>query len=840
MSSQPSHCFETFEVRRLLAAAVDAAWDLLGTEDGDVINVTFRPSDARLLASMNGQVVGTRLLRNASVIQISGLGGNDRITVDLHGARRVPGVWVNGGSGRDVITGSSGNDRLLGGSGRDIVDGAAGDDAILGGTDRDELTGGDGNDYLQGNAGNDTLSGGWGDDTCTGGTGADQLRGGSDADNLVGGKDADTLKGGDDGDTLSGGASANTLFRQLNIDDVLSGDQDSVKDDDSLPPLHRLASKADLKNWVIDRAIDQWKDRLGQPVVPIYQWLNGGVLFASSDVQLDSMVTASGALASADHSTTNNQVAGVNESDIVQTDSNYIYLLRDGKVIIADASPGSDLHIVKTIAPSDDADDAGYASGLYLDGSRLTVVSQTSNYRILQGGGRLLTIDGAIIPDTGKPQVVVTVYDVSDAAHPAAVETTTMDGWLQDSRMIDGRLYAVVQNYLNAPAPETVKNDKDEDVYVSEAEYRAQLESGGIDDLIPHYAGSGDVSGELIAAPDVYVRDDATNLDVSTVALLNTRDGASGVIDATSAVGTQGQIYASADSLYLAGYGWSSVRPFMQVISTDTQIVKFGLGVDEVTLEASGSVKGNVLNKYSMDQAGQFFRIAATEEGIPADQSTSVYVMDQIGDDLTTIGQIDNIAPGERLYSARFMGDRAYLTTFQQVDPLFSLDLSEPTAPRITGQLEIPGFSEYLHPVYDGFLIGLGRVEDSQGGFHQGQLSLFDVRDEAHPIRVGTFDFGDDTWSLASWDPHAFSYFPDQHILAVPNEQKLLVLKVDPAKGFTKLGEVSHTSGVQRSVRIGDELFSIGSEAIRVTALDDPSDVLATLDLPQGGGVIEG
>src|SRR5688572_13725393 len=321
---------ELLEVRRLLATAVaPITWGFSGGDGGDNITVTYRARDARLLATINGVVTETRLAKNVDAIMIWGLDGNDVISVDLHDAGITPGLWINGGAGRDIITGSRGGDLLIGGSGNDYIDAGAGDDQVRGGTGRDGCAGGDGDDYLQGNAHNDTLSGGWGKDLLTGSTGDDQLRGGNDGDDLVGGKGNDTIKGGEDNDKISGGAQLNTLFRQSSVDEVVVGPGDTLADDDSVPPLERIGTDDALKEWIIDRSVDQWKDYFGKKPV-IYTWWCGDVIAADTVTGLGTVLTVSGAfdsftapppVAGGDHSTTNTQVAGVDEADTVETRS---------------------------------------------------------------------------------------------------------------------------------------------------------------------------------------------------------------------------------------------------------------------------------------------------------------------------------------------------------------------------------------------------------------------------------------------------------------------------------------------------------------------------------------
>ncbi len=826
---------EKLEQRRLLAA--DGVWTITGTDAGESITIDLRASDNRLRAIVNGQVISTRLLRGLKLLEVISNGGNDTIRIDLHDTNAGLGIWVNAGPGRDRIYGGAGDENLGGGSGRDVIDGGRGNDIVRGGTDRDDVAGGDGNDYVQGNAGNDTLAGGWGDDRITGGTGVDQIRGGDGNDRIAGGKDADTIKGGAGDDMLeAGGGVGNTVYRQASIDHTVTGTSDLLMDDDNADDqsLTRVQSDAELKQWLIDRAVAQWEASFGQETSSLY-WAYGGgtVLLRGTWASLDSAVTTFSAQTSnADASQTNTQEAGVDEADIVETDGRFLYILRNDELIIADADPAANLKIVSRTKFD------STPTGIYLDGDRVTVISTTGGFVYYMGGaGRpvsMIAIDTSqtIIapPESKPPQVQVTVLDVSDRAHPTTVSKTKLDGNLSDSRVIDGRLYLVMQNYLSSPTPK-INKVGDQEFYESEASYRASLEAGGIDGMIPKYTtdAAGASDGSLINVPDVYLHG-VDRLDTTTVTLMDLRDAAPAPISTTAVVGANGQVYASQDNLYLAGYGvgWS-------ISGNDTELFKFGLGMQQVSLEASGTVEGTIPSRFAMDEEGEFFRVVTSNWEI-GKQSSSVSVLDQVGDDLNVIGQVKDLGIDETIMSARFIGDRGYLTTFRQVDPLFTIDLSEPTAPKLTGELVIPGFSNYLQPIGEDYLIGLGQAADETGRATNLQLSLFNVADPAKPTRVGTYDF-DTRWSTATYDPHAFAYFPEQGVLALPfgDDGDMAVLHVDLKKGFSNLGTIDHgsTSWAQRAVRIGSDLFSIGSDDVRVFALDDLSDPLAVVPLSE-------
>jgi hypothetical protein len=224
-----------------------------------------------------------------------------------------------------------------------------------------------------------------------------------------------------------------------------------------------------------------------------------------------------------------------------------------------------------------------------------------------------------------------------------------------------------------------------------------------------------------------------------------------------------------------------------------------------------------------------------------------VFVLGQQSDQLEIVGRIDGIAPGEDVYAVRFVDSRGYVVTFLRVDPLFVLNLSDSTNPTIEGELHIPGFSEYLHPIDENHLLGIGRDADPQTGARgELQVSLFDVSNAADPRLVDRFSFPGlwGTWSPGEADHLAVSYYPDSQTLALPVTGQtgppwtwdggvppdvvnaLYVLQIDTEAGIELRGTVEHPSQVMRSARIGQSLISVSWDTLKVSAIDNPADVI--------------
>src|SRR5258706_1612307 len=352
--------------------------------------------------------------------------------------------------------------------------------------------------------------------------------------------------------------------------------------------------------------------------------------------------------------------------------------------------------------------------------------------------------------------------------------------------------------------------------------------------------------GTFVDGSQLWVKDGTTSLayqQTSSVALLDIADDRPDEVKATTIVAWNPTVYASAGAIYLSSpYGeWD------QVLGEMTPIVKFTLGSDAVPFAAAARVPGNILNSFSMDESGQYFRVATTQ-GWDTEATNSVFVLDQVGSELRLTGSADGIAPGEKIYSARFIGDRGYLVTFQRTDPLFTLDLSDPTAPKVAGELVIPGFSNYLQAIDATHLLGLGQAADADGHVGGAQLSLFDVSDIANPRQTAVYTVEDadanTSNAVADADHHAFAYFPAQGILAFPVREysynsgdwqsRTEVVRVDIDNGFTRLGcimQPGYNWDGLRAVRVGQTLFSISFEHVLVAALTAPDTILKSIDL---------
>jgi uncharacterized secreted protein with C-terminal beta-propeller domain len=338
---------------------------------------------------------------------------------------------------------------------------------------------------------------------------------------------------------------------------------------------------------------------------------------------------------------------------------------------------------------------------------------------------------------------------------------------------------------------------------------------------------------------------------------LNPSSSGSDKMDAVGLLANGWTVYASADNLYVAQssqwWGWG--RPDRDLTTT---VHKFELTPgrsNAIRYAASGEVTGWLHNQFSMSEFEGHLRVATTEfdwwwGGVDV-ESDSGSIVTVLADDrrgrLIERGKIDGIAPGERIYACRFMGDKGYLVTFVQVDPLFTLDLSNPADPRVIGELEVPGYSAYLHPMENDHLLAVGMDADEEGRVLGLAISIFDVRDFSNPRLAHRFIVEDETdswsWSEALDDHHAFTFH--RGILSIPaylyGEGKefsgLLVMAADSERGLWELGRVDHTDlpadpwgsspWMRRSVYIEEWLYSLSSRGVKVNALFAPDLELA-------------
>ena len=394
-----------------------------------------------------------------------------------------------------------------------------------------------------------------------------------------------------------------------------------------------------------------------------------------------------------DYSDTNIQVAGVDEADIVKTDGDYIYLVSGNKTIIVSAYPPEQARGLSEIELE------GTVIGIFINGDRLVVFEEETPYYAYPGI-RWDSVEKFYMPYV-SPKIFVKVYDVSDRENPRLQREVSTDGSYVSSRMIGDYAYVVVN----------------EPVYEEDDEIN-----------LPRIYSDGNEKGTEIPATDIYYSDVADNYYMyTTIIAINTQDDDQEPTYETILLGASSNLYVSMDNIYLTFPVWGGDVGDSQ----KTAIHRIHIDGSVMNYTASGEVPGMVLNQFSMDEYDGYFRVATTTYGETT--QNNVYVLNM---SLNITGSLTDLAQGETIYSARFMGKRGYLVTFKQIDPLFVIDLENPYDPKVLGYLKVTGYSDYLHPYDENHIIGIGKETTDAGEFawYQGvKISLFDVTDVSQP-----------------------------------------------------------------------------------------------------------
>ena len=503
-----------------------------------------------------------------------------------------------------------------------------------------------------------------------------------------------------------------------------------------------------------------------------------------------------------DFSTTNIQVAGVDEADIVKSDGKFLYIVSGAEIIIIYAYPADSAMILSRIKVRENP------VGIFINGNRLVVLGPS----------------------------FLEVYDVSNREAPALRREVSFNGGYFNSRMVGDHVYVMT----NSP----IRNPMELD--------------------LPKISSNGKT--RMIRATEIYYFEDVDDRGYAftTIMAINIRDDAEEVTSKTFLTGVTQTIYVSSNNVYLTHQSFPELmsESGRQWDSEKTIVYKISIDRGEIECVARGEVPGHVLNQFSMDEHGGYFRIATTTGWFGANH---VYVLNE---SLNIVGRLEGLAPGEKIYSARFMGDRAYLVTFKKVDPLFVIDLSDPFNPTVLGELKIPGYSDYLHPYDETHIIGVGKDTYDMGSFawYQGvKIALFDVSDPENPRELSKYVIGDrGTDSLVLRDHKASLFSRSKNLLVIPisvaeiDEEQypggvppnafgkhvwdgVYVFDISLTDGLVLRGGITHSEGnvqpgwgwywhrssssIKRSLYIEDVLYTISDGLVKMNDLVDLGEI---------------
>jgi hypothetical protein len=586
----------------------------------------------------------------------------------------------------------------------------------------------------------------------------------------------------------------------------------------------------------------------GLPEPPIQELalpVSAGVVGKASGAVAPSAAAATadgGGSTTPTYSTTNNQEEGVDEPDIVKTNGTTLFTFSGNKVEAVSVGAGT-----PRIVGSLDLGSAGYDGQLLLKGNRLIVISNEGPVAIPAKGpiGIAATAPASL---RASPYFIygsntqLTEVDISDPSAMKITQSLSVDGRFVDARQAGSSARIVISS-----APHAI--------------LQPQL-AGASAGWVPAWRFKDVRTGRRFTRPVAACSDIRRPVDFSGLGMLSivtvNFDKGLGAAHSDSLMADAQIVYGSESSLYIATQKWLDPRLSVAQLplGQSTVIDRFDVTDPDTTkFVSSGEVPGYLLNQFSLSEAGGYLRVASTSRPIwwggaspgalPTSQSY-VTVLETQGNVLAPVGQVSGLGQGEQITSVRFIGNTGYVVTFRQVDPLYTVDLSTPTAPKVVGQLDLAGYSSYLHPVGPGLLLGIGTDVSSENEPAGAQLELFDVSNPAAPKLLAKTLIGSGSSSRVTYDHHAFLFWPATSLAVLPvqmNPVQIVCLRAPctppstgdqftgaigykvTSDGISEVGRVTHdsangaTPAIERSVVVGDRLFTVSTGGVLASSL---------------------
>lgn len=556
---------------------------------------------------------------------------------------------------------------------------------------------------------------------------------------------------------------------------------------------------------------------------------------------------------------TNVQEAAVDEPDFVKIAGDTLAVLNGMKLSTVDISdPSSPRTIGSVKVPMKEevpADDNDSDSGDGDDGARVAmdIAYYEPTGEMLVHGDRLLVMgtyytEGAGYDEYGYGYggsgTFVGEYDISDPGNLELVRTSRLEGNLVSSRLTGSTVRIVVGTYPDYPTSSDRAAERDPARWMPS--YSTTERASGATE-----------SGQAVGCTDVSHTSEFSGFDMTVVHTIDLDRGLPAV-DSDAVLGGGSTVYASTTGLYVATMGWEGQPMPVDAVAVDpasgdipvssddpvegdnkqprVRIHRFDTSNNgETEYTGSGEVVGSMLSQWSLSDHDGFLRVATTTqpvrkkgEGQVVPQQSRITVLDTDGS-LDQVGMVDGLGIDERIYAVRYFGDKAFVVTFRETDPLYAVDLTDPANPVTRGELKIPGFSSYLHPVGEDLLMGIGQDANDRGQTKGAQVSLFDVSNLDDPLRIDTLDLGRDTWSLVDYDHRAFSYSPLDGLAAIPVEDwsrggiETVMVQVDAGAGTLAeatrfpVGEYDYRV---RNLFLGSSLVSVDGRTVQSRAID--------------------
>lgn len=561
----------------------------------------------------------------------------------------------------------------------------------------------------------------------------------------------------------------------------------SVVDESS--KLHNFASKEEMESFIKEMVLINNRSYWG-----IEPFFANGEIRVTIDSATEETETSASPTNAEDASGTNLQERDVDESDIVKHDGTNIFHIVNNQhhhinITTFEQLSNGNSEAINTISFEDNR----YIDSMYLTDSRLTVLSYThGDIQILENG------TARSYPDYNTQQVLIDIYDVSDINNIKNVSNYKIDGNMINSRVVEDKLYLVSsfspkvsitypKTYieLSNTCKEYFENSDDYHKYAecyniyrdhdTNKYYRYDYDNPIVEmqDLMPEIEGSSMAKQALIEPSRLYApskqNQSATMTTISNISISNGSYNHS-----NSFIGYSSVQYASSKAFYLVSNQYPVYYDFNNY--KDRSIIyKFNLD-NTLSYRGSGSVYGYALNQFSLSEYHDILRIATTE-GFSWNRdgtNNSIYTLKEQDGLLSIQGILGGLGKeNETIKSVRFMGDKAFVVTFEQTDPFYTIDMSDPEAPQKAGELQVNGYSAYLHPVGEDKILGIGRDADSSGRTQGVKIELFDISDFAYPSSLDTIILSPYTHSELEYDHKALAYRTSDNLFAFPYRESL-------------------------------------------------------------------
>ena len=541
------------------------------------------------------------------------------------------------------------------------------------------------------------------------------------------------------------------------------------------------------------------------------------MLEGESELILEDSTTKAERDSETKNSKTNTQVNNVDEADIVKVDGNYIYYVSNKKLVIIDAHTPEASEKISEINYKDTNFNP---REVYVKGQKIIVIGNEYDNSCKT---EVISTEDVTATDIervqeSKPKSGMIIYDISNIKEPKETRRVMIEGNYISSRMIEDNIYYVANKYI---ATSNIQKNKMEDL--DEDKYKPVYQDTAVSqeekcinyDLIYYFPETQDSSYLMLAGLNINNNEEA---EIRTF------------------LGAGQYIYSSEKNMYIATNKTTYGKGY-EVLGGTTHLLKIELNNGKFNFKAECNIDGQVNNQFSMDENKDTFRIATTTGNIWVDETTAnnLYILN---DKLEEIGRVENFGKEEKIYSVRYVENKAYVVTFKQTDPLFVIDLSESTKPQILGELKIPGYSTYLHPYDDTHLIGFGYDTKENGTrvITNGlKMSMFDISDFNNPQELFKISIGDSkyTYSELLYNHKALLFSKEKNIIAFPlysssgrkTNSRAAIYNIDLKKGFSLKGEISNVTNkyeenVKRIVFANDTFYTFSDSLVKVANMD--------------------